>query len=174
MFTFSRSIFLVVIFGSIFISSCSSNRNSNDNIQSAPNANSNIGNSTDPTKTTNDNIEELRTIIIVPFEPDEVVWRVFKGTGSEDRLVAVFRLMKNDAESFSSKVSANVADVAAVSVEDWFPAELKAMGETTGESNISCSVLPAAEFVQEPYSNGTVYVVPDSGYIVVELRTNKK
>jgi hypothetical protein len=170
MFFLKRLLFFVVALGSISTASCSLNRSSKDNPQPAGNANSITGNAINASKSPNDNIEDLRTHINVPLEPDEVSWRILINKGTGDRLIAVFRMTPADVAAFASKVGPSGSKPADVAVEDWFPAELKAMADTTGQSTISGSALPANEFIRDPFTEGIVYVIPESDYLVVELR----
>jgi hypothetical protein len=166
----NRILLFVVVLGLLSTASCSYIRSSKDNPQPPANANSNAGNELNASKSPNDNIEDLRTNINVPFEPDEVSWRLLSNKQNGGGLIAVFRMAPSDAAAYASKVGPSGTKSAEVTVEEWFPAELKAMADTTGQSTISGTALPANEFVRDPFTEGIVYVIPESNYLVVELR----
>jgi len=166
----NRSLLVALTIILFLSASCSLNRSSNDNPQLAANANSTSGNATDVSKSPNDDIEDLRANINVQFEPEEVSWRIVTNPKGGERLIAVFRLSAADAAAFAARSGAkgshNSTDVG---VENWFPPELKAMGETTGESTINGVSIPVNEFLRAPFNEGQAYVIPDSDYLIVEL-----
>ena len=117
----------------------------------------------------NDSAEELGSLVLLPFEPEEVVWRTIEADGKK-RLVAVVLLTEADHRTFSAKHGAPGNDVQ-VNVEPWFPVELVTMGETSGEMIIGGKASPAAEFYQAPYTAGKVVFIPDTNYLILDLQS---
>lgn len=143
---------------------CSSRPALNVNVD--PTGNTNSSNTNRP----NDSVEELRSLINLPIEPQEVIWRV-QSVPPTERLLAVIRVSPEQFVSFSKRLSSSEnGKPIQVTVEPWFPPELIAMSETTGEKNIEGISYPANEFFQAPYSEGTVSVIPETDYIIVYLR----
>ena len=159
----TKFIALQLFAASILFSACGSQPSGN----TATPANANA-NSTANTNATKDDPEELRTLIQVPFEPEEVTWRV---TGSDKKkLVAVFVMTPEAHKVFESKLGATGSgqDVQ-VAVEQWFPAELTSMSEMGGESSIPGKAFPATDFFQSPFEAGNVVFIAQTDYVVLEL-----
>jgi hypothetical protein len=145
---------------------CSSSNETNSN--AAANV-ANAANSSN-TNSSNDSVEDLRSLIQIPFEPEEVTWREIKTEQNKKRLLAVLLLSPETHRSFSSKIGG--ATNMQVSVEQWFPAELTTMGETSGEMTIEGKAFPATEFYQLPYSSGNAVLIPDTNYLILDLQAN--
>lgn len=54
-------------------------------------------------------------------------------------------------------------------VETWFPAELIAQSQTSGNDTIKGNAYAAADFLQTPYSKGRVIHISGTDYFVLEL-----
>ena len=161
----------VFLFGSLLLAACSSGPSGGSN-QNAGNAN-NTASNRPVSQTGNDDIEDLRSQIQIPFEPEEVTWRVVPAGNNGKRLIAIIRLAPESFKAFSSRLTASGAGrPVQVAVETWFPAELLAMSETTGELNVPATSFPAGEFFQPPFNSGSVSVIPDTEYVIVELQSN--
>lgn len=163
----TKFIALQIFAASILLSACGSQPSDNSNVSANANTNSKSNANSNATK---DDVEELRSLIQIPFETEEVSWRV---TGSDKKkLVAVFVLTPEARKLFESKVAARGAgqDVQ-VSVEQWFPAELVSMSELGVESTIPGKAFTATDFFQAPYEEGNVVFIPQTDYVVLELNS---
>ena len=160
----SKFIALQIFAASILLSACGSQPSGNSSVP----ANSNV-NSTANANTTKDDLEELRSLIQIPFEAEEVTWRV---SADKKKLVAVFVLTPEVHKVFEGKLSAagSGQDVQ-VAVEQWFPAELTSMSELSGESTIPGKAFAATDFFQSPYEVGNVVFVSQTDYVVLELNS---
>ena len=118
----------------------------------------------------NDSAEELGTLIRIPFEPEEVTWRPLD-EGGKKRVLAVLLFTPQDHKMLSSKYASAGSDVQ-VNVERWFPVELTAAGDTTGEMTINGKAFPATEFYQDPYNTGSVIFIPETNYVILDLQSN--
>ena len=166
----ATSLFLSLFLGMTMIS-CGSFRSTNDNANAAANANAANLNSANGSQTPNDDVEALRNLVRVPFEPEEVVWRTFPSGPNGQRLVAVFRLSPEDSRAFAAKANAAGGEGSVqLNVEQWFPAELIAMGETTGETAVTGKAFSANDHFQPPFNVGTITVIPETDYVVLELK----
>ena len=135
--------------------------------------NTNTANISNSQASPNDNVEELRSSIQVPVEPEEVAWRIVSDKDGRKRLTAVLRLKPEDFKALSVRASApGPGKKVEASVEQWFPAELTTMGETSGEMTIEGKALPATEFFQPPYTSGSAVLIPDTNYLILDLQAN--
>ena len=109
----------------------------------------------------------------IPFEPEEVVWRVAADKDGRKRLTAIMRLTPEDYKALSARASAaGPGRPVQVSVEQWSPPELIALSETTGEMTVTGTSYPANEFFQAPFNSGTVTLINDTDYVIVELQSS--
>jgi len=135
--------------------------------------NTNTANISNSQASPNDNVEELRSSIQVPVEPEEVAWRIVSDKDGRKRLTAVLRLKPEDFKALSVRASTpGPGKKVEASVEQWFPAELIAMSETTGEMAVPATSYPANEFFQAPFNAGTVSLIDDTDYVIVELQSS--
>lgn len=130
----------------------------------------------DQTVSANDNIEEFGTVVNIPFEPEEVVWKeeaLPKQNGeqaSTKKLIAVMKFSREDAKKIvgqSEKIKPGEA--AAVGTERWFPAELIAKSEMEGTDSLRGVSYSAADFYLPPYTSGTITRVENTDFFILEL-----
>ncbi|HQU92904.1 MAG TPA: hypothetical protein PLK77_11435 [Pyrinomonadaceae bacterium] len=139
---------------------------------SAPTGNSSSANSegnrvASVQKKANDKAEELGMLVNFTLEPEDIVWLQSE---SPKKLVAVFRLDEADTKKLAEQLSARSQGAAkTVTVEDWFPAELVAGGETTGSSTVDGTAFPADDFYQPPFSQGTITRINNTDFFVLEI-----
>src|SRR5215211_1040066 len=87
-----------------------------------------------------DNADELETLVKLPYEPEDLVWKEFPAAADGStarRLLAVFQFSVADAK----KVVENASHVRPGSpvllpTEKWFPKELITQTEVSGEEGI--------------------------------------
>lgn len=138
----------------------------NNNTNAAPAANAANGavETADSAKT---DIEELGLLINVPFKAEDVVWREFP---AEKKLVAVMRFSPEDAASIIAEAGRSGSPESVnVTVETWFPSELVAQSDMSGEGTLRALSYKADQFFQEPFTAGRVMRVESSDYFVLEL-----
>lgn len=170
----SPKIFTALLIAALF-TACASNgtENSNTNKQTANAANSNDSSSV------KDDIEELEMTIKMPFHPEEAVWRedVLGKTGdnrvaspTDKKLTAVLRFLKDDAAKVTAQAEKyKPAATASINTEKWFPAELIAQSQTSGDETIKGLSYPANDFLNPPYSDGKITRIEGTDYFVLEL-----
>jgi hypothetical protein len=145
--------------------------NKNANLNVDPNAN-----------VAEDNEIELKSLINLPFEPVENVYREDKlGTaannnrvpGPTDRkLTAVLKFSGEDTEKLVEQLRAKGQPFESkIDSEPWFPAELIASSQTSGDESIKGTGYPADLFYKSPYLSGTLMRVGDTDYFVLVLNT---
>lgn len=137
------------------------------------NANSNSAN------LTKDDIDELEMLIKMPFHPEEAVWREeVLGKGGDGRvpgptdkkLIAVLRFLKDDAAKVTAQAEKyKAAAPETINTEKWFPAELIAQSQTSGDETLKGSSYPANDFFNVPYTDGKITRIEGTDYFVVEL-----
>jgi len=154
----------------LFLSVCvlggcgAGNTNTNINATSAsPNP------AVDNSNSAKTNIEELSMVINVPFEPDDIVWKV---NSDEKKLTAVLRFTSEDADRIATDAATRQApENATLSSESWFPAELIAQSEMTGDDSLNGVAYAADAFLQIPYTSGQIVRIDGTDYFVVELNS---
>jgi hypothetical protein len=148
------------------------NANSNNSVQTNTNSANN------PAK---DDVSELLTIIRLPEVPEEVVWREEPLGKTNDRvpgptdrkLVAV---LKYDAETAAKLVAqiekSKQPEQAEIGAENWFPEELIAQSQVSGNEMLKGTTYGANDFFNMPYGNGKITRVENTNYFVLELYTS--
>ena len=134
-----------------------SNSNSSANVNAAQ-ANSNA------TKT---NVEELGMLINVPYESEEVFWR---DDLQHKKIIAVLRFSQSEANRLiSDATKIQPPQQVSINPESWFPPELVAQSETSGDDTLSGKAYPANAFFQDPYKEGRIINIDDTDYFILEL-----
>ncbi|PYT00979.1 MAG: hypothetical protein DMF63_04765 [Acidobacteria bacterium] len=158
---FSRFAFLLLILASQILSSCSS-RSENSNVANTA-ANSSNTNQTGP----KDNIEELGMLVHLPFEPEEVAW---EEKPEQKKLIAVIRFSPENAAKMAAEAARNGPPSSeTLTVENWYPNELIAQGELTGESTVKGQSYNAASFLNPPYTKGKITRVENTDYFILQI-----
>ena len=159
---FSTPAVLIVLLALEILPSCSS-----------PKGNSNIAN-TAADNTSNavqtgpkDNIEELGMLVRLPFVPEEVAW---EEKPEQKKLTAVLRFSPENAAKMAGEVAKNgQATPDTLTVESWYPNELIAQGELTGESTVKGQSYPAEPFLNPPYTKGKITRVENTDYFILQI-----
>jgi hypothetical protein len=113
------------------------------------------------------NLEELRLLINVPYETDDIVW---KEDAAHKKLIAVLRFSTEDANKIVADAAARGAPQnVTVSSETWFPPELIAQSEMSGDDSLSGIAYAPDGFMQEPYTSGRVVRIDGTDYFVIEV-----
>ena len=112
------------------------------------------------------NVEELGVLVNVPYEAEDIVWKEDVGNR---KLIAVLRFSPVDAaklvaeaEKFRLPQPVNLAS------ESWFPAELIAQGDISGDDSLNGKSYAANNFLQEPYTAGSIVRIENTDYFVLE------
>ena len=114
-----------------------------------------------------DNAEELAMLVKLPVEPDEVSW---KEDPAKKQLVAVLRFSPENAAQLAAEIEkTGQPAVETLPVESWYPAELVAQGELTGESTVKGTSFPADPFLNPPYTHGKITRVENTDYFILQI-----
>ncbi len=167
-------IFIALIIAAIF-TSCGSNKTANAN---SANQNANSANSNSAASIKDDG-DELEMTIKLPFRPEDAVWReeVLGKTGdnrvpapTDKKLIAVLRFLKEDADKIVAQAEKyKPATPEIINSENWFPAELIAQSQTSGDETLKGKSYAANDFYNVPYSEGKLTRIEGTDYFVLEL-----
>lgn len=165
----------ILLLTGLFGISCT---NSNSNVNSGNTAQSNTNVANSPAK---DDVSELLTIVRLPEVPEEVVWREEplgktgdRVPGPNDRkLVAVLQYDAETAAKLVAQIEKNKQPEAAeIGAENWFPEELIAQSQVSGNEMLKGTAYGANDFFNMPYGNGKITRVENTNYFVLELYTS--
>ena len=180
----NRKITFIVFIISIFTISCTSpDVDEGDVNKLRPEINKNANVNVDPNANiAEDNEIELNSLINLPFEPVENVYREDQlGTaannnrvpGPTDRkLTAVLKFSAEDTVKLVEQLQEKGRPFESkIDSEPWFPAELIAKSQTSGDESIKGTGYPAELFYKSPFLGGTLLRVGDTDYFVLMLHT---
>jgi hypothetical protein len=135
--------------------------------QANSNASANANSAQANSNSTKTNVEELGMTINVPYESEEVFWR---DDAQHKKLVAVLRFSQPEA----NRLVADAEKIRApqkvnINPESWFPPELIAQSDMSGDDTLNGKSYAANAFLQDPYKDGRIIKIDDSDYFVLEL-----
>ena len=114
-----------------------------------------------------DNVEEFAILVHLPYEPEEVAWTE-DPTGKT--LTAVVRFSpENTAKMSAEAAKLGAATPETLSVASWYPAELIAQGELSGESTLQGTSYPAESFLNPPYTQGKLTRIENTDYFILHI-----
>ena len=127
-----------------------------------------------------DNIEDLDKIIKLPFIPLEATYTEInlnsKNTTpqlpvpNEKRFVAVLKFSSEDAAGIVANAEKyRLPAPSDTDAETWFPPELIAKSQETGDEYLKGVEYAANDFIQPPYLNGKLTRLNNTDYFVLEL-----
>ncbi len=161
----------------IFSGACAEDETADQNANAA---NKNLTNSTPANIVAKDDVDELGKIIKLPFTPEEATYYEFNlaDKNSEPRVPAptdrklVAVLLFNEANA--NQIAAAAQKIkqptpADIDAEVWFPPELVAKSQETGDSALKGVEYAANDFLQTPYTKGRLMRINDTNYFVLEL-----
>ncbi len=164
-----RSPLVLVILLASAVSGCTGGQKSGNS--NAINRNSNT-NANAASANANDNIEDLEAMIRLPFHPDEALFREEPASGPEKtrKLTVVLKFTTDEANKIVEAASkGNVGQPFEIETESWFPPELVAKSQQSGNETIKGLSYPATEFTQAPFGEGKVSRIEATDFFVVEL-----
>ena len=156
------AIILALMFSILLLGSCGGGTNTNS-IGRSDTANSKISESDRDPKT---NVEELSVLVNVPYKAEDIVW---KSEAQAKRLIAVLRFSPADsakivAEAEKLRAPASIA----IQSETWFPDELIAQSDMSGDGTLKGTSYGADMFLLPPYNEGRLIRIDDTEYFVLE------
>lgn len=161
-----RAVVILALFEAVLAFSACSGDNGMANIHSeAQNSTSRLENA----NSAKNNVEELSLLINLPYVPEDedIVW---KTDAVHKRLTAVWRFSQEDANSFITEASKiRTPQETTLSSEPWFPPELIAQSDMSGDDSLRGIAYAANSFFQEPYTSGQIVRVDATDFFVLEL-----
>jgi hypothetical protein len=166
---FSHVKFAFSLFGIMFLlGGCAGNESKNKN-----SANSS------PVQTSNtneivvrDDIEELGKIINLHIAPTESTFSENNLTAAPNgkKIVAVLKFAAADAERIVAQAGKHQTPIPSdVEAESWFPPELVAQSQVSGDEVLKGVGYAANDFFQSPYTKGRLTRINNTDYFVLEL-----
>ncbi len=119
-----------------------------------------------------DDVEELERIIKLPFHPEEAIWREtdLNASKGEKKLTVVLKFLAEDASKIVEQAEKyKPAASVDIDAEDWFPAELIAQSQLSGDGNLKGKSYAASDFLEAPYTSGKITRIDNTDYFVLEL-----
>jgi hypothetical protein len=116
-----------------------------------------------------DDVEELGKIIKLPVAPDEATYSEIKSNGGV-KFIVILKFSNEAANQIAASAERhNPPAPADVDAEDWFPPELVAKSQETGDASLKGVAYAANDFIQQPYASGRLTRINDTDYFVLEL-----
>jgi hypothetical protein len=162
----------------MFSNGCSNKPSNQKNVNIvSSNTNSEIKNEKSLAK---DDIEELELTIKMPFHPEEALWReepLGNQTNNnrlpapnEKTLTAVLKFNPEEANKIvETAEKIKPAQPIEIEPERWFPPELIAQSQQSGNETIKGKTYAADEFFQSPYLQGKLTRIEGTNFFVLEL-----
>jgi hypothetical protein len=154
----------------LFAVSCSDSNVAN----STENSNTGMTN-TETSNVPKDNAEELATLINLPQIPDEkegerADWREENVASKGKKLTAILKYNSENAAKIVALAGKHKpATVAEVGTEEWFPEELTAQSQLSGNESLRGTVYGANDFYNPPYVQGRLIRIQETNYFLLEL-----
>ncbi|MBP6002950.1 MAG: hypothetical protein KA746_05900 [Pyrinomonadaceae bacterium] len=112
------------------------------------------------------NVEELGMYLRVPYETEDIVW---KEIASQRKLIAVLRFSPVDsAKVVTEAEKVGTASMVTIESESWFPDELVAQSDLSGDDTLRGQSYAADAFLQPPYNYGRITRIEGTDYFVLE------
>ncbi len=166
----SRTKFISFLLTLVFFNACSGDNTASVN-SSAPNGNQTANSISEIVA--HDDVEELGKIIKLPAAPDEATYSEIKLNGGEPnnvKLVVILKFSTADANRIAAGAERYKPPAPAdVDAEDWFPPELVAKSQESGDAVLKGVEYAANDFLQPPYASGRLTRINDTDYFVLEL-----
>jgi hypothetical protein len=162
---FQAKLFFVFLTGVFLLAACGGsgevNQNANGANQSAgANSNSNL---------TKDDTEEFGKIVSMPFVPEEIMWRETNSNNTK-KLIAVLKFSAQDAQAIVAQAqNYKPAAPSEVDAENWFPPELVAQSQQSGDEILKGNAYAANDFISREYKDGKLTRIADTNYFVLEM-----
>jgi hypothetical protein len=149
----------------LFLSASCNNSNPNNSSAQANNVNAATGNSNLP----KDDSAELEMIVKLPEQPEDVAWRE-EETSKGKKLTAVLKYSaENAAKIIASAEKNKPPEQTEIDTETWFPEELTAQSQLSGNETLKGTAYGANDFLNAPYVQGKLIRIQDTNYFVLEL-----
>jgi len=155
--------FILLVSIAILLTACSTGPSGNSN-GSASNPSSRPASNANSIR---NDVEELGLRVNVPFETEELVW---KEVAAGSSLVAIMRFTpENSARVVAEAEKFRPATRVDVTSETWFPQELIAQADMTGDDRLVGNSYSANAFLIPPYTEGSLVRVENTDYFILQV-----
>ncbi|MGC2237676.1 MAG: hypothetical protein WA584_16050 [Pyrinomonadaceae bacterium] len=162
---FQANLFLVFLAGAFFLSGCGRGGNVNQKVNSANQA----ANADSNANLTQDDTEDLGKIVSLPYVPEETTWRETNSQGAK-KMIAVLKFSNSDAQAIVAQAEKYKPAVPAeLEAENWFPPELIAKSQESGDESLKGNAYAANDFISRDYKDAKLTRISDTNYFVLEL-----
>jgi hypothetical protein len=162
---FYKAIIVFILLNLCLLSGCGNEPASNQNTAKNVTPNSDA----EKSNQASDNVADLLNIVRLPVVPDEVVWREDTNVKPK-KITAVLKFEKEELPNFTAIIEKErLSDSVEVGVENWFPQELTAQSQLSGEGVLKGTAYSAKEFYNIPYGNGRITRINGTDFFVLEL-----
>jgi hypothetical protein len=117
---------------------------------------------------TSDDSDDLAEFIKLPFIPEDVTWQQIEVQGGK-KIFAVIRFESKDTPLVLAQSQAG--EKAELAAERWFPQELTAQSDISGDQVLHGTTYATNAFYKDPFNKGRVIKLDGSDYFIVELTT---
>ncbi len=165
---FSTLFFFGIFFATTFISGCEN--------PLKPTQNEAIQKPIITISETKDDIDEFEKIARLPFYPEDVIWQETtienSPTGNGKKIRAIFLFKQEDydklmAQADKQKPLGNLE----LEAEKWFPDELVARSDYSGDRILKGITYPVESFLAEPYKKGVFMKVDGTEFFILDIST---
>jgi hypothetical protein len=122
----------------------------------------------------NDDVSELAMKILLPEIPEEAVWK--EQDSDRDKKKMMIAVLRYDDAAASRVVAqaekVHLAEPGEIEAEDWFPAELTALTQLSGNEMLKGDRYSPSYFLNVPYTEGVLFRVEKTNFFIVELHAN--
>jgi hypothetical protein len=162
---FQTNLLFVFLAGAFFLSGCGGSGNVNQTVNSANQA----ANADTNSNITKDDTEDLGKIVSLPYVPEEAAWRE---TGSQNtkKLIAVLKFSAQDAQAIVAQAEKyKPSEPAELEAENWFPPELIAKSQQSGDESLKANAYAANDFISREYKDAKLARINETNYFVLEM-----
>ena len=169
---------IIALFLAAFLTACPSGGNQNAN---QADQTTNAAANSNKASLVKSDVDELEMLIKIPFHPQDADWfeeplgKADNGRvpGPTDRkLTAVLHFSKADADNIVAQAEKHRPPTPeTMNTETWFPAELIAQSQTSGDETLKGMTYGANDFYNPPYMDGKITRIEGTDYFLLELFT---
>jgi hypothetical protein len=162
---FQAKLFFFILISFFLFFACGKAENTNQKSNTANQA----ANADSNSNLTQDNTEDFGKIVSLPYVPEEVTWRE---TGSQNtkKLIAVLKFSAQDAQAIVAQAEKyKPAAPAELEAENWFPPELIAKSQESGDESLKGNTYAANDFISREYKDAKLTRINETNYFVLEM-----
>lgn len=175
----STQLTAILIVAVFLITGCGESKTGieNENMSVSKNQSENV--ETANANISNDSLDELDKLIKLPILPEEATYREDKPIEQTDdnspsterkKLIVVFKFSAEDAQKVVEQIDKSKPTTASsIDAESWFPPELIAKSQESGDESLKGISYSADEFAKEPYKNGKLTHIDNTDFFVLEV-----